>query len=1070
MNLSTRQSLLLLAVIPAGFATGYFARPDQPGPAQVADSLSENPARSRTAVLPAASVSDPKSQPIPQDLRSADFIDDLLAVPADELYERLALWLVDAESSQIHELFTHLSKRPDLHIRHSGLLFTRWAISDPLAAIAAAKATSYARLPWLGWAKKQPLAAFRHAMEHDRSMLEYVLMSIGESDPELARSLLANHPDIPQDLASSGLIRGLAHDDPEAALDLALQTGRHDFGPHEAWLRKDPHAAFQWFLKNREFYATHDSQTDAVIQSIVRENPEVLEELAASTPPGALRRKMEAALFDRLAAENPEKALAEARANPSPLIARERLAKIGALQSEQDPQAARAILEEILKLPPVPNILIYQPGQMDASSAYDPRVMELAHHPRHGRSPRRSHHRPQRRTLPRPIRPRRRHPMGRTGSGRVRDLGLPPAGSGAPAGIRQNPHQKLQRGQRFPPSPHLSPAGSGKRPPNFCGPHRHPMARPRPQSRPHLGRERRHDGIPGTHLRKSMKLLATAAFCFLLATAAGWHFRGNGADAPSEHQKTRLSPRHTRDRQAPRTTAIPADVAARLAPIHNAKNSADRLRATIHLASTLPVSELARWFDNNWFNPLKDADAEVFAEIARTRWLAEDPEGLLDHARLRNWNDLHALAERWARQDPDAALAYLEAAATSDQNTRLKMAMLGGLATSRPDLVLAEAAAFTGPLHAHLWTDILKKLARSNPTALENADLPDGLALLAERALLSAALEQDLEACLTKYISDPEGVTFINSSIANDPSLAGEISSRLLANIDNLTLGILSSIAGSSSFLTKSNPRAWLAVDLSAHGLRQVDIGNFQSNALGALIRIDPEDVLRLLQEIDLDPEIAAGRTTQALTRLAQVDPAKAADWRSKLFPTATDEFALATFFAQQEGSFIPNSHAPRDIVSAINAATASYQNSTIGNFIRSIPPAVRSDLVTHLESLPSEEVADIARKIGTSSFPPALQSTLLTAAIRHPDPTDSNNPPEAAAAALASSWVQDDPTAATRWAATLPAGPARRFVLQNLAAHWAPFDTPAANAWIASLPAADQADVRMFLKTGPPK
>jgi len=346
-----RHGLILSGVIATGFITGYLTRPPHPASAN-AGSLAEKSTRSRPVAPQEPSAFQQAPQPVSPALFSTDTIPDLLALHPGDLYPRLALWLIDAAGSDIGELFRKLMDHPEVQPRHFELLFTRWAATDPLGAIAAAKGTAHAHLPWSGWAKNQPLEALHHAKENHPVMLEWVLRSISETDPQLARSLLADHPHLPAYVATFNLIEGLAREDPQAAAELALENNYNHKHTRvfETWLRDDPHAAFAWFRSHRHLYDL-DSLPDEMIATILgREHPALLAEFIATTPPGEMRRMLEASLFEQRALADPERALAEARANPSPKIVEQRLATLGVLQFKTDPKAARAIFDELLAL------------------------------------------------------------------------------------------------------------------------------------------------------------------------------------------------------------------------------------------------------------------------------------------------------------------------------------------------------------------------------------------------------------------------------------------------------------------------------------------------------------------------------------------------------------------------------------------------------------------------------------------------------------------------------------------------------------------------------------------------
>jgi hypothetical protein len=228
-----------------------------------------------------------------------------------------------------------------------------------------------------------------------------------------------------------------------------------------------------------------------------------------------------------------------------------------------------------------------------------------------------------------------------------------------------------------------------------------------------------------------MKATLPTLACLLLGVAAGWFSGVAPADPPGEAAADRLSPRQTRERQRAASRVVPADVAVRLAPIHAAETPQERLRAVIHLARTIPVSELARWYDSKWLKLQDRRDLAVFYEITRNRWLAEDPQGIMERARTRNWNNFtngnnfNEIANRWARSDPDGALAFVKTLGIAADQARFLSATLRSLAESRPTEVLSLAKTHLDPVRdSHQWTEALRSLAKHHPGLLESADLP----------------------------------------------------------------------------------------------------------------------------------------------------------------------------------------------------------------------------------------------------------------------------------------------------------------------------------------------------------
>jgi hypothetical protein len=351
---SFRHAALLVGLLGIGFVVGHVLKRQTatPFPPRVQDSHAAQD-RPRNSPSPTSAATD-KVPPVPLDLRSSDTLEDLLALGPDDLYERLALWLVDASTDDMAAYWNATKALTDVPSKLRDLLFVRWTIHDPLGAIQAAADTPSSHIPWWAWAKNDPTAAFEHALAHDRGRLEIVMRAIGQSDPRLALKILRDHPDLPQASGLDGILFGLTRDDPEAAVKLAFENSNyHDHRPMEAWIRQDPHAAFAWYLDNRllsAYFSNHHDESFARV--LTAENPDLLGELTSKLPDGALRRKFESVAFEQLLRSDPGKALQQARDNPSPVISTAQLSKIALLLANDDAPKARSLFAEILEKRP----------------------------------------------------------------------------------------------------------------------------------------------------------------------------------------------------------------------------------------------------------------------------------------------------------------------------------------------------------------------------------------------------------------------------------------------------------------------------------------------------------------------------------------------------------------------------------------------------------------------------------------------------------------------------------------------------------------------------------------------
>jgi hypothetical protein len=346
---SLRRSAVLIGLLAVGFVFGQFLK--HKAATSVPARLQDLPTTRHSPHAPSSTVNN--GEAVPLDLRSTDTLEDLINLSPQDLYEPLALWLVDATSEDMATFWSTIQSAEGIPTNVLDLFFIRWTLNDPFGAIQAAAGTPHCHIPWWAWAKNDPGTAFQHALAHDRLRLDIIMRAIGQSDPKLAQKLLTQYPDLPPGLGFDGILHGLTRDDPEAATKLARENNRYlDTKPFEAWIKDDPQSAFNWFLANRQVENDHSNADSALIKSLIREHPELLTEFASKLPSGALRRKFEAAAFDQLLLKDPEKALDQARKNPSTLLATERLTKIALRTFNTDPAKAKSLFAEILTTRP----------------------------------------------------------------------------------------------------------------------------------------------------------------------------------------------------------------------------------------------------------------------------------------------------------------------------------------------------------------------------------------------------------------------------------------------------------------------------------------------------------------------------------------------------------------------------------------------------------------------------------------------------------------------------------------------------------------------------------------------
>lgn len=348
----TKARYLLPAAAALGFLAGFAAQRPKEVPPVVAAPENNTPPPRPKRQAPASPAADSAPTRPPVGMKSADTLDDLLALTdAEDLYARLALWQLDAPEADLAAFWAAYRKRDKRDTGLVDLIFSQWTKTNPLAAIEAAKGSGHEGIPWWAWTINDPDAAIAAVRGESNDMAAYVMRAVGQFHPERAMKVLEENPGFAQYHGIEGIVNGLTRTDPEAALAFQQKHGRmHDTDAIEKLTRDDPHAAMEW-LRTHPRGDDHYSE-DAFLRTLERETPEMLAEIAAACPSGEFKWKLESAAFRHLAEANPTEALAQARAANAPRVAAERLAVIGKGLTESDPRKALEIFGELFKACP----------------------------------------------------------------------------------------------------------------------------------------------------------------------------------------------------------------------------------------------------------------------------------------------------------------------------------------------------------------------------------------------------------------------------------------------------------------------------------------------------------------------------------------------------------------------------------------------------------------------------------------------------------------------------------------------------------------------------------------------
>jgi hypothetical protein len=286
-----------------------------------------------------------KSGATKSSLRSSDTLETIAALDDASLYGRLALWMVDASERDIAAYWQSYRQRKNRSNDINDLIFINWTRLNPQAAISATAGTGDEHYAWWAWACHDPKASLAAAIATNPDRVNNVAWGIGEFHPDWLRQHFNEIPESGRGDAIAGMTKWDDKTDPLATLAFLKEHG-NGFNPgiFKSLVLKDPLAAYDWIQKNGNMMLTRYGGGYDLMGTFVtttsEQHPEVLERLAEQTPSGALKWKMEDALFKNLLKTDPEAAIEQATATKAPKIAAERLAAVGMSLVNTDPDRA----------------------------------------------------------------------------------------------------------------------------------------------------------------------------------------------------------------------------------------------------------------------------------------------------------------------------------------------------------------------------------------------------------------------------------------------------------------------------------------------------------------------------------------------------------------------------------------------------------------------------------------------------------------------------------------------------------------------------------------------------------
>jgi hypothetical protein len=593
-------------------------------------------------------------------------------------------------------------------------------------------------------------------------------------------------------------------------------------------------------------------------------------------------------------------------------------------------------------------------------------------------------------------------------------------------------------------------------------------------------------------------LRAGVILAFLTMAAIGWKLADEperpAADQPAAATRTTDRPTRANRRGGP-----PDAVRQRVAALRAIASPDERLRATMALARSLPVSEIPAWLDGRWFPAGGGFDLMLFNKLLKERWQQEDPEALLAWSFKNNSSQARATLTSWAKTDPQRALDYLKA----NPNRELEIQVLTEIARTDPALALRAlgeqpaAGRSDSGMSDYYLQQLFQQLAKSSPAALENAlaALPPGLRFQAEVALINDRMATSFDTEIRKLWERPDGWR-IFEQLKND---GRDLNSRIFAELANLPPAWRARLADNAyRFVGIKDAEKWIHADLEGCGFTAAQAKTIRTQGLSTLASQSPETVLKLMAEMDLESHYRRNIIGNLFANF-RGSPDQA-DALLALLGSDEDRQMARDLANRPREESLPKIEQPTDWLAQAGRADTKSGFSTSYQYL-SMLRGWNADKIATLSSefqtLPADQKRQVAKLLtGNSGYVDnitSLQGEALRYLIANPEPKPTNTEPVfdpaqaqrlpdgtlftpadrsatdsarvSQASQFAVNWAKRDPAAASDWVQSLPAGDARLWAQKNLAANWSQVDPEAADHWLSTLPAADRAQVREFLK-----
>ena len=598
-----------------------------------------------------------------------------------------------------------------------------------------------------------------------------------------------------------------------------------------------------------------------------------------------------------------------------------------------------------------------------------------------------------------------------------------------------------------------------------------------------------------TSSKLPFRLLAVAGFS--AAAFAGWQMAGGKSPTTNTPQGGNVesgkdAKAAARTERSARFSGPPAEARRKIAAIRSISSPQERMRATIALAYSLPSSELAEWIDKRWFISEPGFDLTLFNKIVNQRWQTEDPQGKLKLALEAGEGYSSNAVTAWAKQDAAGLLAWFK----ENPNPNIESQALNEIAKIDPALALKrlrEMAMQNGSDYHETYysSQTLRQIAEKSPELLEAAldSFPGSMRKNVEALLLAKRLKDDPLAEVHNLMQQPNGFKTLANAMNQSGGEREKLSEIFLSELSSLPEAWRKQISqGYLSVITPQNAEKWFNADFAAAGFSEAEAKNMRINALTNLTYNQPEQALKLIDQLDLDP---SQRQSMISNLFSYNRDAKKTEELMAQLTNDADRKVAENYIAQMGQR--PNSNGqikaetPAEWFEAAqgynpNNGSSFYFTNVLSNWDKD----KMAEFATEFRKLSDDKKKSAAMVLASDHHNLEGSRELQGEAIRYlmslpppaeegpqPGPDESGmiryrqQQPDYAytGSSFAVQWSMKDPDGASQWVQSLPEGESKLWVQKNLAMNWSKYDPDATKAWLGTLPANSRAEIEKFMK-----